>query len=79
MRSGPGLDYPIVTGTTQDQALNLVGQSADGAWYQLASGEWIFSQLVTNPPAGLPVIEAPPIPAPAEQPAAEQPAAPTAP
>ena len=76
LRGGPGLDYPIVAGTTEGQLLTITGRSADGAWYQLGDGSWIFGELVTNPPADVPVVEAPPLPAPAEQPApVEQPAA----
>ncbi len=67
LRGGPGTDYPIGGGTTQGQTITLVGQSADGAWYQLEGGTaWIFALLVDNPPANLPVVEAPPLPPPAE-------------
>ena len=93
LRGGPGTDYPIVAGTTQGQAVTLIGQSADGAWFQLDGGTaWIFSLLVDNPTANLPVVAAPPLPAPVEaapveaapapvegQAPAEQPAAEAAP
>lgn len=62
LRSGPGLDYPIVAGATQGQALVIVGRSADSVWYQLQDGNWVFAQLVSNPPANLPVVAAPPVP-----------------
>jgi cytoskeletal protein RodZ len=78
LRGGPSTDFPIVGGATEGQALTITGRSADGTWYQLEGGVWIFAQLVTNPPVDVPVVETPPAPEPvapaAEQPAAEQPA-----
>ena len=46
---------------TEGETLTIVGQTADGAWFQLEGGAWIFAQLVNNPPADLPVVEAPPV------------------
>lgn len=78
LRSGPGTDYPILGGLPAGQAITITGVSADGAWYQLSDGSWVFGQLVTNPPANLPAVEAPPLaPAPVE--AAPVEAAPVAP
>ncbi len=67
LRGGPSTDYPLVGGLQEGQLLNIAGQSADGAWYQLSDSSWIFAQLVNNQPTGLPVLEAPPLPAPGEQ------------
>ena len=61
LRSGPSTDYPILGGIPAGQAVTITGISADGTWYQLSDGSWVFGQLVTNPPAGLPVVEAPPL------------------
>jgi cytoskeletal protein RodZ len=78
LRGGPSTDFPVVGGATEGQALTITGRSADGTWYQLEGGAWIFAQLVTNPPVDVPVVETPPAPEPvapaAEQPAVEQPA-----
>lgn len=74
LRSGPSTDYPIVAGLPEAQPLTITGRSADGTWYQLADGSWIFALLVANPPAEAPIVEAPPLPPPAAAaPAAEQP------
>jgi len=75
LRGGPSTDFPVVGGATEGQTLTITGRSADGTWYQLEGGAWIFAQLVTNPPAEAPVVETPPAPAPVA-PAAEQPAQP---
>ena len=78
----PAPTIPSAAAPPRVRQSSLVGQSADGAWYQLEGGTaWIFALLVDNPPANLPVVEAPPLPPPAEvAPAAggtpvEQPAA----
>jgi uncharacterized protein YraI len=80
LRAGPGTSYARVGGVTANQALEIVGQTAAGDWYQLAGGNWISSVLVSNPPVDLPVAEAPAAEAPAAAPAAasEPPAAPPA-
>lgn len=61
LRQSPSTDAPIVGAATEGETLAIVGQTADGAWFQLESGAWIFAQLVNNPPADLPVVEAPPV------------------
>jgi hypothetical protein len=63
LRSGPSTDYPILAGLGEGQPITITGVSADGAWYQLSDGSWVFGQLVNSPPANLPVVEAPPLPA----------------
>jgi len=62
LRQGPSTDFPIVGAATEGQEVAIVGRVADSTWYQLESGAWIFAQLVQNPPANLPVVEAPPTP-----------------
>jgi cytoskeleton protein RodZ len=61
LRQSPSTEAPIVGAATEGETLAIVGRTADGAWFQLESGAWIFAQLVNNPPADLPVIEAPPV------------------
>jgi uncharacterized protein YraI len=60
LRQSPSTEAPIVGAATEGETLTIVGQTADGAWFQLESEAWIFAQLVNNPPADLPVVEAPP-------------------
>ena len=60
LRQSPSTEAPIVGAATEGETLTIVGRTADGAWFQLESGAWIFAQLVNNPPADLPVVEAPP-------------------
>lgn len=61
LRQAPSTEAPIVGAATEGEVLTIVGQTADGAWFQLESGAWIFAQLVNNPPANIPVVEAPPV------------------
>jgi uncharacterized protein YraI len=62
LRQGPSTEFPIVGGAVEGQEILLVGRNADGSWYQLQSGAWIFAQLVENAPPDLPVVEAPAAP-----------------
>ena len=71
LRSGPGTDYPILAGLPAGQAITITGRSADGTWFALSDGSWVFAELVSNPPADAPVVAAPPVPAPAEAAPAE--------
>jgi hypothetical protein len=67
LRAGPGQNYAITGGVTAGQQLNIVAKNPAGDWYQLASGAWIFGNLVDNAP-DIPVassIPAPPVSAPA--------------
>lgn len=59
LRGAPNLDSEVVGGAAEGETLTITGQSADGAWYQLQSGAWIFAQLVNNPPADIPVVATP--------------------
>ena len=66
LRAGPGTTYAIVGSANFGESLSLVGQSADGQWYQTGSGVWIAAFLLREPPAGLPIADAP-----ADQPGVE--------
>lgn len=59
LRSAPNLESEVVGGAAEGETLTITGQSADGAWYQLQNGAWIFAQLVNNPPADIPVAATP--------------------
>ena len=56
LRSGPGTEFAVVGNLFADQELKAVGVNAAGDWYQLADGRWIYAELVSHPPPGLPVI-----------------------
>ncbi|MCS6825902.1 MAG: helix-turn-helix domain-containing protein [Caldilinea sp.] len=58
LRQGPSTEFPIVGGAVEGQEILLVGRNADGSWYRLENGAWIFAQLVENAPPNLPVVEA---------------------
>ncbi|MBW7881546.1 MAG: helix-turn-helix domain-containing protein [Caldilineaceae bacterium] len=71
LRGGPSTDFPIVGGATEGQTLTIIGRNADGTWYALEGGAWIFAQLVDNAPADLPEVAEPPLPAAGEEQAAQ--------
>lgn len=60
VRSGPGLQYPVVNTLTRGTAINLSGEYRNG-WARLLSGNWIAERLIqAEPPtaAGTPPAEA---------------------
>jgi endonuclease/exonuclease/phosphatase family metal-dependent hydrolase len=62
LRSGPGTAYAVVGSAADGQPLIVDGRNAAGDWLHLAGGAWIAAFLVTNAPAGLPEVAAPPAP-----------------
>lgn len=50
LRAGPGTNYPRVGSARAGQAIEIVARNPAGDWYQLASGVWIFGNLVENAP-----------------------------
>lgn len=58
LRAGPGTTFAIVGSANVGESLSLTGQSADGEWYQTDSGAWIAGFLLSEPPTGLPVVDA---------------------
>jgi cytoskeletal protein RodZ len=62
LRQGPATDFPVVGAAVEGQELTVVGQLADGSWYVLDNGAWIFGQLVANVPGDVPVVAAPAAP-----------------
>jgi uncharacterized protein YraI len=72
LRSGPGTEFDAIGGTVIGQEITIVGRNADGTWFRLDNGGWVFATLVANAPAleTIPVVnndgtpvEAPPQPA----------------
>lgn len=50
LRAGPGTEYQQVGSVSAGTALDIVARNEAGDWYQLASGAWIFGELVDNAP-----------------------------
>ena len=64
IRSGPGLNYPVISTLIAYSPMQVIGTSADGAWHvvQLGSGQgWISASVssVVGPCTNLPVIPPP--------------------
>ena len=51
LRSGPGVNYPIVGSASAGTPLDISARTAAGDWLLLATGVWISADLVTNAPA----------------------------
>ncbi len=49
IRSGPGLEYGIVTAVPYGHMVAYIAKSEDGAWLHLEDGNWILSVLVATP------------------------------
>ena len=70
LRTGPGTNFDVAGTLAAGQALTATGQAqgTDGfVWWQLESGQWVRSDVVTEDGdcENLPVVEAPAAPAPA--------------
>ncbi len=85
LRAGPGTQYQQIGSAPAGTALEIVARNEAGDWYQLASGAWIFGELVSNAPivpvaavipTAAPVVVAP-TPAPTQPPAPTEPARPS--
>jgi cytoskeletal protein RodZ len=77
LRAGPGTDFAIAGGLQPGQQIQIRGRTADGQWFLLDNNQWVFAQLVANPPADAPVAAAQPTPeATATSASGEQPIAP---
>lgn len=75
MRGGPGTNYEVRGSLTTSATAVGQAQGADGfIWWQLADGNWVRSDVVTEEGdcESLPVVAAPPVPEPAvtEEPSA---------
>ncbi len=73
IRTGPGRQYDVASVAPQGAQVTIAATSADGDWFQLSSGYWIFASLVDASeapmPASLPPLSSVPAPATALQPA----------
>ncbi len=56
LRSGPGTEYEIVGGVSAGESLTIEGVNEAGDWYLLASGAWVFGDLVDGAPANPQVV-----------------------
>ena len=77
LRSGPGTEYDRVDGVNFGEEVSVVGISADGTWYLLESGVWLFADLLVEA-VDVPVVTEDGVPEPpdtteTEQPETEQP------
>ncbi|MEI2422054.1 hypothetical protein V6O07_17380, partial [Arthrospira platensis SPKY2] len=59
MRSGPGTNFDIIGALEANTPVDPTGQDESGEWLLLADESWIFAGLVSNVPAGLPVVDTP--------------------
>ncbi len=59
LRSGPGVEYPVVGQIDAGVELIVLGTDTGGEWCWLLDNSWIACSLVDNVPDGLPVVEAP--------------------
>lgn len=55
LRSGPGTSFAVTGNAQPGEQLEIVGRTPAGDWFLLATGMWIASQLVKNPPT-VPVV-----------------------
>lgn len=56
LRAAPNITAALVGSAKAGQVLDIVGKNAAGDWLKLASGSWIFAELVDNIPTNLPVV-----------------------
>ncbi|MBK8987538.1 MAG: hypothetical protein IPM39_15925 [Chloroflexi bacterium] len=67
VRQGPGTEYPIIGEITQSGRYEMVGQSANGEWWQLCclAGEpgWVIGAAVSveGDTANVPIVRVPPV------------------
>ncbi len=55
LRSGPATTFDLVGTASPGQELEIVAISNDAEWYLLSSGQWIFAELVDDPPSDVPI------------------------
>ncbi len=84
LRTGPGLDYPLLAQLGPDIPVAIIGRSEDSAWLEICcvSGQtvWVVAThiLINNDISAVPVSFAQPPPAPTETPLPTETATPTA-
>lgn len=68
VRSGPGVDYPVLDQFKPGQRAPVTGRNPDNSWWQVSLADnslgWVFGELVqlSGAEEGIPVAEAPPPP-----------------
>lgn len=58
LRSGPGTTFAVVGRAEPGQSITLKARNDAGDWFQLSSDAWIFGNLISAQPQGLPVAGA---------------------
>lgn len=48
LRAGPGTNFARLGGVTPGEAITITGRLADGTWYLLQPGSWLFAELVAG-------------------------------
>jgi len=61
LRSGPGLNYPVIGTIQAGIPLNIYARTPAGDWLLLDSGGWIYAELVANAPP-VPIATYPSVP-----------------
>lgn len=54
IRTGPGREYDVASVAPQGTQITIAATSADGDWFQLSAGGWIFASLVDASEAPVP-------------------------
>ena len=67
VRSGPGINYPVIGGLQAGTSLPVLGRDAAASWYVISYGSsqgWVSGQVssYSGDASSLPVIKAPPPP-----------------
>ncbi|CAN5563210.1 hypothetical protein BH10CHL1_BH10CHL1_07180 [soil metagenome] len=55
LRACPSINCAIVGKIAAGQSVKLIARSADKTWYQLDSGSWLTTFVLSDPPTALPV------------------------
>jgi uncharacterized protein YraI len=88
VRSGPGVDHPVIGGLREGQAAQITGKNPEGTWWQIVypldSGGrgWVSGGAQYSKASnaqGVPVVEGPPLPAGTPTPTATPTPTPTVP
>lgn len=67
LRSGPGIDFPVVGSATAGATLDVRARTAAGDWLLLASGVWISADLVADAPTVPVTVSIPTLPVTSER------------
>lgn len=86
VRSGPGLDYPIIGQLAEGQSVQIIGKNPENSWWQISypsgsgSPAWVTADIqyaMVYNTEGVPVAQLPPVPTNQASPSAELPSSPT--